>query len=440
MTLQIKQRIEQIRQGEVPDGYKKTSAGIIPFEWGCVRLSGIATPITQSAGTDVYETVSISAGLGFVNQAEKFGKELSGKQYEKYTVLHKGDFSYNKGNSGKYPQGCIYRLKDRTSAAVPNVFESFRIKSGCADYYDQLFASGYLNHQLYRLINHGVRDDGLLNLTQDSFYSCYLPFPSLDEQEKISDYLAVQDRAIELYDKKIEQLKKLKKTFLQKMFPKPDCTLPEWRFSGFTDAWEQRKLGDIAANYKYSIVDGPFGSDLKTADYTEKGVLVMQSNYITGGKFNIKQPYYVSKEKAEHLSRCHCKGGDILVAKIGANFGICNLIPESIDDAVLSSNCLKIDLDKDHDNVFYMQYLNTLYESGFYYSLVGITAQPALSLKFMKELTVPSPTLAEQQIIGMFLTNLDNTITLHQRKSYEEKQKKKSLMQLLLTGIVRVKT
>ena len=186
----------------------------------------------------------------------------------------------------------------------------------------------------------------------------------------------------------------------------------------FYYAWEQRKLEDISANYKYSIVDGPFGSDLKTADYTEDGVLVMQSNYITGGKFEIKQPYFVSADKAEQLSRCHCKGGDILIAKIGANFGICNLIPENIEDAVLSSNCMKVDLDEEHDNSFYMQYFNTLYESGFYYSLVGITAQPALSLKFMKSLVVPSPSIEEQLKIASFLDNLDNLITLHQREHF----------------------
>ncbi len=204
---------------------------------------------------------------------------------------------------------------------------------------------------------------------------------------------------------------------------------PNIRFKGFTDYWEQRKLEDISANYKYSIVDGPFGSDLKTADYTEDGVLVMQSNYITGGKFEIKQPYFVSTDKAEQLSRCHCKGGDILIAKIGANFGICNLIPENIEDAVLSSNCMKVDLDEKHDNNFYMQYFNTLYESGFYYSLVGITAQPALSLKFMKSLDVPSPSIEEQQKIASFLENLDNLITLHQRKRDETKEIKKYMLQ-----------
>jgi type I restriction enzyme S subunit len=76
--------------------------------------------------------LSITAGVGFVNQAEKFGKEIAGAQYQNYTVLHKGDFSYNKGNSKTYPQGCIYMLEDRTKAAVPNVFNSFSLYNRCS--------------------------------------------------------------------------------------------------------------------------------------------------------------------------------------------------------------------------------------------------------------------------------------------------------------------
>lgn len=99
MTPKTKKKIEQIQNCETPNSYKLTDAGILPNDWNYAKLSDISEQITQTAGTEKYETVSISAGIGFVNQAKKFGKELSGKQYAKYTVLHKGDFSYNKGNS-----------------------------------------------------------------------------------------------------------------------------------------------------------------------------------------------------------------------------------------------------------------------------------------------------------------------------------------------------
>ena len=230
-----------------PEGYRATEAGILPIDWQVKRLSEIATELTERAGQDMYETVSISAGIGFVNQAEKFGKELSGKQYEKYIVLHKGDFSYNKGNSKTSPQGCIYRLNDRESAAVPNVFESFRIKEQDTDYYEQLFLSGFLNRQLYSRINRGVRDDGLLNLTGKDFYSCTVPVPPVDEQKKIAEILSCCDRVIELKQQLIVELQRLKSGFLQAMFPAKGHSEPDIRFPEFSDAWEQRKLGEYVS-------------------------------------------------------------------------------------------------------------------------------------------------------------------------------------------------
>ena len=105
MNEETKKRIADINNGIIPDGYKKTKVGIVPVEWEVYKINEISEELTEKAGTKKLETLSISAGVGFVNQANKFGKELSGKQYEKYIVLHKGDFSYNKGNSKKYPQG-----------------------------------------------------------------------------------------------------------------------------------------------------------------------------------------------------------------------------------------------------------------------------------------------------------------------------------------------
>ena len=200
-----------------PQGYHYTNAGVLPNEWTSRLLSSIVEGITETAGTREIETVSISAGVGFVNQAEKFGKELSGKQYEKYTVLHRGDFSYNKGNSNLYPQGCIYRLNDRTEAAVPNVFESFRVSDGNPDFYEQLFISGFLNRQLYSRINRGVRDDGLLNLRGNDFYSCEVPCPPLAEQERIAEILMQCDKIIELKQKRIAEEKKKKEALIHRL-------------------------------------------------------------------------------------------------------------------------------------------------------------------------------------------------------------------------------
>ena len=97
-------------------------------EWNGFTLSQIADRVIEKVGEKKLTTLSISAGTGFVSQAEKFSRDISGKQYENYICLRKGEFSYNKGNSKTFPQGCIYELLEYDEAAVPNAFISFHFK------------------------------------------------------------------------------------------------------------------------------------------------------------------------------------------------------------------------------------------------------------------------------------------------------------------------
>ena len=409
MTPQTKKRIEQIRRGEVPEGYKKTKIGIVPEEWETRSLSDISAEITESVGTKELETLSISAGIGFVNQAKKFGKELSGKQYKKYTVLHKNDFSYNKGNSKKYPQGCIYRLIDREEAAVPDVFECFRINNQNNIYFEQLFASGFLNKELSKRINHGVRDNGLLNLTGRDFYKSAVMVPPLTEQKKIAEILQTQDKLIALQQKKIEELKKLKKAYLSKMFPKKGCNVPEIRFPGFTDPWEQRKLGDIASDM---VAGGDIDKDLILAE----GQYPVIANALTGDGI----VGYYDKEYRVNAPAVTVTGrGDVGHAKAR----LVNFTP------VVRLLSVK----SEHDVFFLENAINTLK------IVIESTGVPQLTVPQLAKYEVAFPRqLDEEEHIGAFFKQLDHLITLHQRKLEEMKIYKKSLMQLLLTGIVRM--
>jgi len=423
MTPEVKKRIEDINNGVVPEGYKKTKVGIIPSKWENYKLRDISEEITEKAGSKAYETVSISAGIGFVNQADKFGKELSGKQYEKYIVLHKGDFSYNKGNSKKYPQGCIYQLKDRESAAVPNVFESFRFTKGSNDYYEQLFVSGFLNEQLFAKINHGVRDDGLLNLKGDDFYSCYVPFPTPYEQQKIASILTTQDKLITLQEQKVESLMKLKKTYLEKMFPKKGSKYPEYRFKGFTDAWEQRKLGDVA-KFRQGIQVDLENQYTENADGRIRFIRIVD---YTQGTDDIR--YIDEVESANHVD-----SDDVVVVRYGATAGF---VGHGIT-GIIANNMFTINPSDSVNKGFLYTFMKQekMYES--LNSSNGSSAMPAINFGIMTNIEISYPTIEEQIQIGDYFIKLDNLITLHQRKLEAEKKKKKALMQLLLTGKVRV--
>ena len=402
-----------VKAERIPEGYRATEAGILPVDWQVKRLSEVATELTERAGQDMYETVSISAGIGFVNQAEKFGKELSGKQYEKYIVLHKGDFSYNKGNSKTSPQGCIYRLNDRESAAVPNVFESFRIKEQNADYYEQLFLSGFLNRQLYSRINRGVRDDVLLNLTGKDFYSCTVPVPPVDEQKKIAEVLLCCDRVIDLKQQLIIELQQLKNGFLQAVFPTKGCNKPDIRFPGFSEAWEQRKAKELC-----SISTGKSN----TQDRVDDGIY----------------PFYVRSPIVEHSNRYLFDEEAVLTVGDGAGTGkVFHYVNGKYD---LHQRVYRM---FDFSETITAKYFFYYFSNHFYDRVMAMTAKTSVDsvrYEMIADMDIALPKLQEQIAISNYFDQLEHLITLHRRELEETKKKKRGLAKLLLTGGVRVPT
>ena len=402
-----------VKAERIPEGYRATEAGILPVDWQVKRLSEVATELTERAGQDMYETVSISAGIGFVNQAEKFGKELSGKQYEKYIVLHKGDFSYNKGNSKTSPQGCIYRLNDRESAAVLHVFESFRIKEQNADYYEQLFLSGFLNRQLYSRINRGVRDDGLLNLTGKDFYSCTVPVPPVDEQKKIAEVLLCCDRVIDLKQQLIIELQQLKNGFLQAVFPTKGCNKPDIRFPGFSEAWEQRKAKELC-----SISTGKSN----TQDRVDDGIY----------------PFYVRSPIVEHSNRYLFDEEAVLTVGDGAGTGkVFHYVNGKYD---LHQRVYRM---FDFSETITAKYFFYYFSNHFYDRVMAMTAKTSVDsvrYEMIADMDIALPKLQEQIAISNYFDQLEHLITLHRRELEETKKKKRGLAKLLLTGGVRVPT
>lgn len=157
--------------------------------WKQVRLDEVFEPLTRKASDKVERALSITAGVGFVDQREKFSRVIAGANLANYILLKRGEFSYNKGNSNLYPQGCVYCLEEYDEGAVPNVWISFRLRDGdnVSDFYKHFFLAGGHNHQLHRLINYGVRNDGLLNLTADNFFTIKVPVPEPKEQQRIGE-------------------------------------------------------------------------------------------------------------------------------------------------------------------------------------------------------------------------------------------------------------
>lgn len=433
-----------VKTEKIPKGYLATEAGILPVDWQVKRLSEVATELTERAGQDKYETVSISAGIGFVNQAEKFGKELSGKQYEKYIVLHQGDFSYNKGNSKTSPQGCIYRLNDRETAAVPNVFESFRIEGQNADYYEQLFLSGFLNKQLYSKINRGVRDDGLLNLTGKDFYSCTVPVPPIAEQKKIAEVLSCCDRVIELKQQLIAELQRLKSGFLQTMFPAKGHSEPDIRFPEFSDAWEQRKLGEVLIGLQNNTLSrANLSSEQGIAKNVHYGDILVKFGEVIDVKTE-SLPMIADEAVIAKYQSSFLQNGDVILADTAEDetVGKCTEIAGLGDEIVISGlHTIPYRPVRKFASGYLGYYMNSASFHNQLLPLMQGIKVTSISKTALQNTDIIYPKSAtEQEDIGKYFCQLDNLVTLHQRGLEETKKKKKSLAKLLLTGSVRVPT
>lgn len=416
-----------------PAGYHHTNAGVLPNEWTSRPLSSIVEEIIETAGTRKIETVSISAGIGFVNQAEKFGKELSGKQYEKYTVLHRGDFSYNKGNSNLYPQGCIYRLNDRAEAAVPNVFESFRVVDGDPDYYEQLFLSGFLNKQLYSRINRGVRDDGLLNLTGKDFYSCEVPCPPLSEQRKIAKILMQYDQIMLLYCREIQELQKLKTVYLKLLFPVSEKNTPSVRFRGYIKPWKAYKLKDITSK----IGSGKTPSGGRRA-YHLSGIPLIRSQNVLNGRVDLTDVVYINSSTHEEMENSSVRWGDVLLNITGASIGRSAVYKENSMANVNQHVCII----RPNENIS-PDFLHIHLSSYNGQKQIGLNqaggGRQGLNFQHIGKMEFLFPSKEEQNNIADFLESINQHIFKKMSILEETKRKKKAISKLLLVGAIKVK-
>ncbi|AOG31970.1 Hypothetical protein AWV72_01182 [Lactiplantibacillus plantarum] len=187
--------------------------------WEQRKLKNIAIRVRGNDGRMELPTLTISATQGWLNQKDRFSENIAGKEQKNYTLLKKGQLSYNHGNSKTAKYGAVFKLDIYTEALVPRVYHSFTVKhNNSADFIEYLFATGSPNRELRKLVSSGARMDGLLNISFDAFFNINLQVPIATEQMKIAKFFRKTDNLIAANEDKLNQLKKLKKYLMQNMF------------------------------------------------------------------------------------------------------------------------------------------------------------------------------------------------------------------------------
>ena len=188
-------------------------------EWEEQKLRIYIERVSGNDGRMNLPTLTISASKGWMNQNERFSNNIAGKEQKNYTLLKRGELSYNHGNSKLFKYGVVYELVNYDEALVPKVYHSFRVNSkASARFIEYLFRGKKVDRELRKLVTSGARMDGLLNISFNNFENIQLYFPEKAEQKKVSNLLSKVDQLIELENKKLHNLQQVKKCLLQNMF------------------------------------------------------------------------------------------------------------------------------------------------------------------------------------------------------------------------------
>lgn len=188
-------------------------------EWEVKKLGDVTERVKGNDGRMDLPTLTISAANGWMNQEERFSQNIAGKEQKNYTLLRKGELSYNHGNSKLAKYGVVFELENYDEALVPRVYHSFKVnKQADSKFIETMFATKKTDRELAKLVSSGARMDGLLNINFDEFMGITITIPSVSEQNSIGIFFSKLDNLISSYQTKINELETLKKKLLQDMF------------------------------------------------------------------------------------------------------------------------------------------------------------------------------------------------------------------------------
>ena len=436
MNARIKEQIEQINSGIVPEGYQKTAFGIFPCDWETNKTLGDLGQFSKGKGIPGNKLTSEGVpcvGYGDIymkynyhfENAQSFVDEQTAAESQK---IGKGTLLFTAtGETAEEIGKCVCYNGEKDIYAggdiitfVPYVLNSLFIA------YQQ-----YKSYALRQKASFG-QGHSVVHIQKDRLEKLHIAFPkSTQEQARIAEILMQWDKAIELQGKLGEAYQKLKKYCLNKMFPKKGSNVPEIRFPGFTAPWEQRKLGDMGKTF--TGLSGKSSVDFGHGD----GRFVTYMNVFTNAIANpeMVEPIEIDSKQST------VKYGDIFFttsSETPEEVGMSSIWLENTPNTYLNSFCFGFRLQTDLDHV-YMAYAlrSDTFRTKIILLAQGISRYNISKNKVM-DIDSVFPSIMEQKQIGEFFLNLDNIITLHQKKREKLVAQRKILQQYLLTGIVRV--
>ncbi|HHD0286284.1 restriction endonuclease subunit S [Enterococcus faecalis] len=389
-------------------------------EWEQVKLKDVATVFDGTHQTPKYtesgvkfvsvENIKTLETEKYISQ-EAYDSEYSKKQAEKGDVLMTriGDIGTAKVIETDEPLAYYVTL----ALLKPNEIDS--------SFLAWLISSPEVQRNIWKRTLH-IAFPKKINLGEIN--QIEMNVPSLEEQTKIGTFFKQIDNTITLHQRKLDLLKETKKGFLQKMFPKNGAKVPEIRFPGFTEDWEQRKLGDM--------MDVTSVKRIHQSDWTNSGIRFLRARDIVSAAKN-EEPsdyLYISEEKYNEYSKISGKvsQGDLLVTGVGS-IGVPLLITDDNPIYFKDGNIIWFKNEHKIDgNFFYYSFINNKIQK-YIRDVAGIGTVGTYTIDSGKKTPISLPTYDEQIKIGSFFKQFDHTIMLHQHELDLLKETKKGFLQ-----------
>lgn len=380
--------------------------------WEQRKLGDIVDRVTRK-NTNLQSSLplTISAQYGLVDQISYFNNRVASQNVSGYYLIKQGEFAYNKSSSEGFPFGAVKRLDGYEMGVLSTLYIVFVLKPNAVN--SQFLVSYYDTYNWHKQVSmraaEGARNHGLLNISTEDFFDTELIIPQdKDEQERIGQMLLNLDNLITLHQRKYDKLVSVKKSMLEKMFPKNDSNIPEIRFSGFTDPWEQRKLIDIVDR----ITETSNKIGLPRVEYEDINSGLGTLNKDLSGKYSNKQGVLF-------------RADDVLFGKLRPYLK--NWLIADFSGIAVGDFWVLRGFETDSSFIY------TLIQSDVFDKVANQstgTKMPRADWSLVSNAYFEVPhSKAEQHQIGTFFHQLDNLITLHQRKLEKLKNIKKSMLE-----------
>jgi len=378
------------------------------------------------------DVLSVSGDYGIVNQIEFQGRSFAGASVLNYGVVHTGDVVYTKSPLSTNPFGIIKTNKGNTGI-VSTLYAIYKPRENVNPEFVQIYFELYsrMNNYMQPLVNKGAKND--MKVSAANALNGAVCFPKISEQNAIVEQFRQIDHLITLHQRKCEETKMLKKFMLQKMFPKDGESVPEIRFSGFTDAWEQRKFNDV--------FDFMQNNSLSRAELSCDGGAVLNVHY---GDILVKYGEVLDVERDEltylldstlvsKYQASLLQNGDVIIADAAEDetVGKCSEIAGLTTEMVLSGlHTIPCRPRMNFAEGYLGYYMNSRAYHDQLLPLIQGTKISSISKSAIQDTEVLYPKSENEQTqIGAYFRGIDYLITLHQRKCEELQNIKKFMLQ-----------